>query len=473
MSKIQRIRSDRRITDSPVDLQKISRRKSIMFKMKFLGNTRIPHHKNTSGIAPVRMTPPAEVCIPMLQHIGAPATPIVKVGDEVKVGQLIAEASGYVSAPIHASVSGKVSKIDECLRLNGKTVPAIRIVSDGEMSVYEGLTPPSITDVDSLLEAVRTSGLVGLGGAGFPTAVKLDAVKKGGINTIVINAAECEPYITSDARTMLDRSDDIKSGIELLKSVLDVKNYVIGIESNKPECIKKMESIFNGDSAVKVQALPSLYPQGAEKVLIKNTTGLVVPEGKLPADVGVLVMNVTTLAALAKYAKTGMPLVEKCITVDGSAIKEPKNVIVPIGTSIGDVIEFTGGFSCEPGKVIFGGPMTGLPAHSLSEPVIKNNNAVLAFAPADSHVKKTGACIHCGRCVEACPHFLNPVNFNRAMSIESLAEKVERLEEESINLCMECGSCAFVCPAGRPLIENNRLAKALVRDYKEHQSSLK
>jgi electron transport complex protein RnfC len=184
-------------------------------------------------------------------------------------------------------------------------------------------------------------------------------------------------------------------------------------------------------------------------------------------------MNVTSLAVLAKYVQTGMPVIEKCITVDGSAIKEPKNVIVPIGTSIGDLIEFAGGFSCDPGKVIFGGPMTGLPAYSLSEPVIKNNNAVLAFSPADSHIKKASACIHCGRCVEACPHFLNPVNFNRAMNIENLAEKVERLEEESINLCMECGCCAFVCPAGRPLIENNRLAKTLVRNYRAHESTLK
>ena len=441
---------------------------------KFLGNTHIPHRKNTAAMPAVRMAPPKEVLIPVEQHIGAPATPIVKVGDEVKVGQLIAEATGYVSANVHASVSGKVTKIEDYLKSNGKTVPAIRIESDGLMTPCEGLTPPTITDVDSLVEAARTAGLVGLGGAGFPTAVKLAAISKGDIRTVVINAAECEPYITADARTMLDDSDLVFNGIKLLRQVLPTDvSYIIGIENNKPECIKKMKEIFVEDPCVSVKTLPSLYPQGAEKVLVRNTTGIVVPEGSLPADVGVIVMNVTTLAFLAKYASTGMPLVEKCITVDGSAIKEPKNLIVPVGVSLREVIDFASGFSCEPGKVLFGGPMTGFAAYTLDEVIIKNTNAIVALSKKDTVEIDATPCIHCGRCVEACPHMLYPTEFGKALTIENIDDRMAKLEELSINLCMECGCCAYVCPANRPLIEHNRIAKNSLKSYKAHKASLK
>lgn len=445
-----------------------------MFKFHLIGKTRIPHRKNTTNMAPVKMTPPSEVCIPMDQHIGAPATPIVKVGDKVKVGQRIADASGYVSAPIFASVSGTVTKIEQRLRLNGATVTAVRIESDGEMSPYEALTPPTVTDVESFTEALRNCGMVGLGGAGFPTSVKLDAVKKGGIDTIIINAAECEPYITSDARTMLDQADLIRDGILLMQRVLPtVKNYVIGIESNKPECIKQMKETFSDNATVSVCVLPSLYPQGAEKVLIHNTTRRIVPAGKLPADVGVIVMNVTTLASFAKYVKTGMPLVEKCVTVDGSAIQNPQNVIVPIGTSIRDLIEFTGGFSTEPGKIFYGGPMTGHPLTSQDEPILKTTNAIIAFSVADSHTGTATPCIHCGRCVDVCPHNLYSTEFCKALEIDNKDDRVARLEECCIGLCIECGSCAFVCPAKRPLIESIRIGKREVKEYHAHKASLK
>ena len=420
------------------------------------------------------MTPPKEVLIPTSQHIGAPATPIVKVGDEVKVGQLIAEASGYVSANVHASVSGKVTKIEDYLRTNGSSVTAIRIESDGLMTPDESIAPPTVNDIGSLVDAVRASGLVGLGGAGFPTSVKLDAIKKGTIKTVVINAAECEPYITSDARTMLDDAEWVYEGIKILQSVSpSVEKYIIGIENNKPDCIAKMKETFVNEASVSVKELPSLYPQGAEKVLIRNTTGIIVPEGKLPADVGVIVMNVTSLAFMAKYVKTGMPLVEKCITVDGSAIKEPKNVIAPIGVSLNELIEFTGGFSEEPGKVLFGGPMTGFAVSSLDEVIIKNNNAVVAFNKKDSQMPEASPCIHCGRCVEACPHFLNPTAFGKALTIENIDERMAKLEELSINLCIECGCCKYVCPAQRPLIEHNRIAKNSLKSYKAHKASLK
>ena len=261
-----------------------------MFKRKFLGALRVSHHKNTADMAPVKMTVPAQVLLPMDQHIGSPAVPVVKAGDEVRVGQLIAEASGAVSAPIYASVSGKVIKIEDSLSANGKTVQAIRIESDGEMTLSDGIVPPVVNDLDSLLDACRKSGIVGLGGAGFPTAIKLAALKKGNIHTVVINGAECEPYITSDARTMLDDADYVCEGIRLLQSVAPtVTKYIIGIEKNKPECIQKISEMTKNDSTVTVKSLPLLYPQGAEKIMVYNTTGIVIPEGKLPADAGIVV----------------------------------------------------------------------------------------------------------------------------------------------------------------------------------------
>ena len=445
-----------------------------MFGFKLLGNTRIPHHKNTADMQPVRMAPPKEVLLPMAQHIGAPATPIVKVGDEVKVGQLIAEASGHVSAPIYASVSGKVTKLDSYLRHDGRTVPAIRIESDGLMTPADNIAPPTVTDLDSLIEAIGASGLVGLGGAGFPTAVKFDAIKEGKINTVVLNGAECEPYITSDARAMIDRSGLMREGIELLKKfVPEIKKYIFGIESNKQASIDELKRVFADDGAVEIKVLPSLYPQGAEKILVHNTTGRVIPAGKLPAEVGVVILNVTTLATLANYVKTGMPLVEKCITVDGSAIKHPKNVLCPIGTSIRDVLDFVDGERDEPGKVIFGGPMTGFPAYSLDEPIVKNTNAITVLTKKDAKEREATACIHCGRCVEACPLNLVPTAFTKALDIENVDERMARLEEYSIMLCMECGCCSFVCPANRPLIQNNRMAKNSLREYNSHRAKLK
>lgn len=422
----------------------------------------------------VKMTPPKEVLLPMSQHIGAPATPIVKVGDEVKVGQLIAEPSGYVSSPIYSSVSGKVTKIDTYLRPDGRTVPAIRIESDGLMTLAEDITPPDVHDFDSFVAAVRSSGLVGLGGAGFPTSVKLDAVKKGEISAVIINGAECEPYLTSDTRTMLDSSELIYDGITLLeKYVPSVEKFIFGIENNKPACIEEMARIFQDNAKVSVKPLPSLYPQGAEKVLIYNTTGRTVPEGKLPADVGVLVINVTSLAVLAKYIKTGMPLVEKCVTLDGSAVKEPKNVLAPIGTSIRELAEFAGGLTDDVGKVLFGGPMMGVAAASLDEPISKTTNGITVLNIADSVGRDATACIHCGRCVETCPMSLNPTAFSKALNIENTEDRMARLEEYSVNLCMECGCCSYVCPASRPLVQNNRLGKTALREYKAHKASLK
>lgn len=445
-----------------------------MLKLRFLGNTRIPHHKGTAAMSPVRMTPPAEVVISMEQHIGAPAVPIVKVGDSVKVGQLIAEAGGYVSSPIYASVSGTVKKIEPQMKFNGQIVNAIRIESDGLMEPIESIAPPTVTDAASFLAAVRASGVVGLGGAGFPTAVKMAALEKGDIHTVILNGAECEPYITSDARTMMDDAEWVVKGVSLLQTYFPgVEKYIIGIEANKPDCIRSMTEAFDGNAKVSVASLPLRYPQGAEKVIIYNTTGLVVPEGKLPADVGVLVMNVTTVAAIAKYVSTGMPLVERYVTVDGSAVREPKNLIVPIGTSIRDVIAFAGGLTQEPGKIILGGPMTGSAVDSQDEPTLKTTGSIIALSPKDSVDLPSGPCIHCGRCVDACPMSLIPTAFLKAMDMENPDERMTFLDEHSLTLCMSCGCCSFVCPANRPLTENIRMAKTLLKDYKAHKASLK
>lgn len=447
---------------------------------RFLGNTHVRHEKHTAAMPAVRPRTdadgapiPKEVVLPMTQHIGAPATPTVKVGDTVKVGQCIGEASGYVSAPIYASVSGKVKKIEPLLLSNGRAVSAVRIENDGLYTPDDTLTPPTITDFDSLRAAVQACGLVGLGGAGFPTAVKLDAEKKGLLKTIVVNGAECEPYITSDTRTMIDRSRDVYEGILLLLTHLSVEDCVIGIEENKPEAIAEMRRVFADEGRVSVKVLPDKYPQGGEKVLIYNTVGRTVPEGGLPADVGVLVINVTTAAELGRFARDGMPLTEKTVTVDGSAVREPKNITVPIGTPIADVIEMAGGLSCEAGKVLYGGPMMGVAVYDLTNPVTKTTNGLTVLSRADAKHTAPLDCIHCGRCVAHCPMHLMPTRLESYAALPEEADRMARLEDAKLMLCIECGCCSYVCPSHRPLVQSHRLAKADLRDYKAHHASLK
>lgn len=439
---------------------------------RLLGRTHVPHNKRTANVPAVRMDPPAEVLIPMSMHIGAPCTPTVRPGDAVRRGQVIGEATGYVSAPIHASVSGTVKGIENLLTASGRTVPAVRIVSDGKMELSPDCTPPVITDFDSFRAAVLASGLVGLGGAGFPTAVKFDAEKKGLLHHVVINGAECEPYITSDTRTMLDRAEDIAAGVSLLMQYLSAEDYVIGIEKNKPDAIRKMQQTFAGNARVRVVPLPQTYPQGGEKILIYNTLGLTVPEGKLPADVGCVVMNVTSLAFLGKYVRDGIPLVEKCVTVDGSAVEEGKNLIVPIGTSVADVLTAAGVDAAGAGKILLGGPMMGSAIYALTDPILKNTNAVTVLSPADAKAEESLPCIRCGRCVENCPMGLIPTRFTTIMELPDEADRMARLEDAKIGLCMECGCCSFVCPSSRPLVQVNRLAKADLRAYKARMAEL-
>lgn len=427
---------------------------------KRLHGAHVPHHKNTVDCEPKRMPTPAVITVPMNMNIGAPAKPVVKAGDLVKVGQLIAEADGLVSSPIYSGVSGKVKKIDEMLSFNGKYTTAIVIESDGLQEVVEGLEPHEVIGPVGFLALVRDSGVVGLGGAGFPTAVKLSVGDKP-VDVIIINGAECEPFITTDNRTMLDEAETLIEGIKLLQKHLSCERCIIGVEDNKPRAIAHLKEVIGNDSTIEVHALPALYPQGAEKVMIYHTVGRVVPEGKLPIDVGAVVMNCTSVVAVTKFIKTGMPLVEKCVTVDGSAIANPMNVIAPIGTPIKDIIEFTGGFKADPRKVVLGGPMMGMAVPDLDTPIQKNTSAILAFAEKEAVIPETTACIKCGRCIATCPLNLMPANIETAYKLG----KGEELAELKVNLCMECGCCAFVCPAKRPLVQVNKLAKGMLWDY--------
>lgn len=424
-----------------------------------LHGIKVPHKKNTANCVPVRLSVPETVRIPMSMHIGKPAKVAVKRGDTVKVGQLIGEADGFISAPVHSSVSGTVAKIEEMTLSNGAKGQCVVIDTDGEQAVFEGVKPPVVTDLQSFTEAVRQSGAVGLGGAGFPTFVKLSVKDLSKLDAVVINAAECEPYITSDTRTMLDKSDDIMSGIEAVKKYLQPNRFIIGIEKNKPEAIKKMQELASQSEGVEVKVLPSSYPQGGEKVLVFNTVGKIIPKGGLPLDVGVIVINVTTLAFIGNYLKTGMPLVNKCVTVDGSAVKEPKNVIAPIGMSIADVLEQSGGTKSEVAKALYGGPMMGLAVPSLDSPILKNTNAITAMDIKEATPPKTTPCIRCGACLNHCPLRLDPREIARAYKLGS----VEDLQTLHVDLCMECGCCSYICPAHRPLVQTNKLAKALLR----------
>ena len=436
--------------------------------MKIKG-IRVPHRKHTADSAPVRIEVPKTVTVPMSMHIGKPAKPVVKRGDEVKVGQLIAEADGFISAPVHSGVSGKVQKIDEMTTAMGFKVPCVVIETDGLQERADTVQPPAVSDLDSFIAAVRASGAVGLGGAGFPTFVKLSVKDLSKLDAVVINAAECEPYITSDTRTMVDRGESVFKGIELLRKYLKVNRFIIGVENNKPDAIKRMQQLAAKAQGVEVRVLPSIYPQGGEKVLVYNTVGKMIPKGGLPLDVGVIVINVTTLAFIADYIETGLPLVEKCVTVDGSAVKEPKNVIAPIGTSVADLIESAGGFKAEPAKVLYGGPMLGIAVPSLEVPILKNTNAIIAMDEKEAAPPKTTPCINCGACLNHCPLRLDPREIARAYK----KGEAEDLKTLCVDLCMECGCCSYICPAKRHLVQTNKLAKAMLREYNAKQQAQK
>ena len=421
----------------------------------------VPHEKGTAGMATVKMATPAHVIIPMSMHIGAPAEPVVKKGDQVFVGTLIGKAGGFVSANIYSSVSGTVEGVAPFRMVNGPVCQAIAIASDGQQAVDPSCAPPVVTDKKSLLAAVQACGLVGLGGAGFPTHVKLAADT---IDTLLINAAECEPYLSTDTREMLECSDTILSGIETVMKYCEIPNCIIGIERNKPECIDLMCSLVRNMKGVSVKPLPMRYPQGAEKTLVETCTGREVPQvgpqGKpgLPADCGCVIMNVTSISTLGKFLKTGIPLTTKRLTVEGDAIVKPQNIEVPIGTLYRDVIAACGGIKpdVELGKIIFGGPMMGGAAPSADYPVLKQNNGLLLFSKKMAVLPEAQPCIRCGRCISACPMGLEPVVIAEQFNNKDF----DGLKARCIDLCVACGSCTYVCPAKRPVSQTMALAKA-------------
>ena len=433
-------------------------------RAKGRGGVSVAHNKNTAEVPVERMPVPDRVVLPMQQHIGAPCVPTVKVGDIVSVGQVIGDSDKFVSVPIHATISGKVTSVGDVKLANGLITKGVTIESDGEMRLYEGIKPPVVTNRQELCQAVRESGLVGLGGAGFPTHVKLNVPEGKEVDTLIINAAECEPYITVDYRECIENTKNIVDGIAILQKHFNFKEVIIAIEDNKPRAFKNIKAIADMDNdngnVVKLMVLKSKYPQGAEKMMVLSATGRKVPPGKLPADVGCIVMNVASVAFIARYIATGKPLISRSITVDGSAIANPMNVRVPIGTKIQDIIDYCGGLKSEPRKIISGGPMMGIAIFDTEAPICKQNNALLAFADNRGVVKTKRDCIRCGRCVEVCPMSLMPTLIERQARIKD----AEGLKKSNTMVCMECGSCAYACPSGRPLVQYMRLAKQVLRE---------
>ena len=428
------------------------------------GGVSVSHNKITADKETVRIPTPQRVVLPMLQHIGAACEPKVKKGDYVYAGQLIGDSDKFLSVPIHASVSGEVVSVAETRLANGRTAPAVTIESDGEMKLFEGITPPTVTNKKELIAAMRASGLVGLGGAGFPAHVKLNTPEDREIDTLIVNAAECEPYITVDYRECMENSWDIMGGVYALSEILGFKRVVIAVEDNKPEAIKVLKAIADSDidhgNIVRLMTLKSRYPQGAEKMMVLSATGRRVPAGGLPSDVGCVVMNVASVAFTSRYLKTGKPLISRSVTVSGNCIKNPQNVRVPIGTSVQEIIDFCSGFTDEPYKILSGGPMMGQALTGTDIPLIKSNNAVLAFSRSAAKIKPERDCIRCGRCHESCPMSLIPTQIEKY----ALLRDAETLSKLGTSVCMECGSCAYSCPAGKPLVQYMRLAKEVMRE---------
>lgn len=428
------------------------------------GGVHVDYNKNTMNMPVERMAVPKTVVLPMQQCIGAPCTPCVKVGDEVCAGQLIGDSDKFMSSPIYASVSGKVTAVGDVKLANGMICKGVTIESDGLMKESEDIKPPVVTNKQELIAAVRKSGLVGLGGAGFPTHVKLSFPDDKGVDTLIINAAECEPYITVDYRCCIENALDIFDGVYGIQKHFKFKKVIIAIEDNKPEAFKVLKEIADADNkrdnTVELMCLKSQYPQGAEKMMVLSATGRKVPPGKLPADVGCVVMNIASVAFIGRYLRTGKPLISRSITVDGSAIKNPKNLRVPIGTNLQDIIDYCGGFKSEPRKIIFGGPMMGVSICDTNAPLCKQNNALLLFENRKDIIKRERDCIRCGRCVSACPMSLMPTNIERFAK----AKNVDALKHSGVMVCMECGCCSYSCPSGRPLVQYMRLAKQIVKE---------
>ena len=419
-----------------------------------------PSNKLGAQAAIERAPLPQTVILPLQQHIGAPAKVLVKSGDEVKVGQVIAEAGGFVSAPIHATISGTVKQLPTVASsVTGKGVPGVVIESDGK-DEWIDLSPadPEVLSPAEIVARIKDAGIVGMGGATFPSHVKLSPPPEKPIKTVIVNGAECEPYITADDRLMIEQSERILSGLSIVMKALSVKRAFVAIEDNKPQAIARMRQAvsqmkFPGE--VSVSVVPRRYPMGAEKTLIKTILGAEVPEGGLPMDVGALVHNVATLAAIHDAVVLGKPLVERVVSVTG-LVKTPKNFLVRFGTPASALIDLCGGSDERADELIFGGPMMGIAQPSFDAAIIKGTNCVLV---KKSDIREEYDCIRCGRCIEACPMGLMPLQFVNLVKHEDY----EHLSDFHINNCVECGSCTYGCPANIPLVSYIKVGKAELR----------
>jgi electron transport complex protein RnfC len=432
----------------------------------FKGGIHPPYNKELASSQPIKVAPvPPEVIIPLSQHIGAPCEPSVSPGDKVKIGQKIGGSEAFVSAPIYSSVAGTVKEIAEVMGFTGAKVRAVIIEADTQQPEFEkkpGADLDSLT-ADKVREIAQEAGLVGMGGAAFPTHVKLTPPKDKTIDTVIINACECEPFLTCDHRLMLERPSDLVAGLKLLMTAVGAKTGIVGIEANKMDAVDAVRKASEGEPGISVEVLEVKYPEGAEKMLIYALSGRKVPPGKLPSEVGCLVQNVGTAVALYEAAAWGKPLYERVLTVTGPGIKQPSNLYVKIGTPISSLIEFCGGFQGEPGKLIMGGPMTGWAQKDESAPIVKGTSGILVLSGDAVDVGEEQDCVRCGKCVDACPMFLVP-NYIATYTKEEAWDKAEMYGALD---CFECGACSFVCPAYIPHVSYARKAKAEIAALKK------
>jgi len=454
----------------------IRRYDSVFRFSRFSGGVHPRGNKNTHFYPTIRLDQFKTIRIPMSMHIGPPCVCTVKPGDTVEIGQVIGRAEAPMAVPIHASVSGTVLSVKKEVASSGRTVDVVEIESDGRHQVHESVRPPVINNKADFIQAVRDSGLVGLGGAGFPTYMKLQPPPGKEPDMLLINAAECEPYITSDFRQCAEHPDEIIDGIMQVMKYMNIPKALIGVEKNKPLAadvlnyeLMKLKLAANLTPDITVVSLKTIYPQGAEKMLIYSLTKRIVPAGGLPHDVHVLVLNVSTVRFIAKFLKTGMPLVRRRVTLDGSGIKVPCNLNVPIGAMIPDVIEAAGGLSEEAGKVIMGGSMMGVALDKLDSSIIKNNNAILVFDRKEADIPDESQCIRCGRCVTVCPMNLMPTYLDNM----ARNQDIDGLRQYHIKDCIECGCCAYSCPAKRYLVQSIRNGKTYLRLAEAKEAALK
>ena len=425
-------------------------------KRLFFGGIHPKYNKEMSTTGKeLRAIDPAQVVIPMQQHIGAPCTPLVQVGDTVKLGQKIGDGEG-LCVPVHASVSGKIIAIEPRPHTSGREVLAVVIENDHQ---YTAVTAPIPETKDQILSAIREAGIVGMGGAAFPGNVKaLSAM--GNVDTVIANACECEPYITADDSLLRTDPEQVLEGMMILHELLAPERLVLAVEDNKAEAIGKVKALLDRYPAVELKILPTRYPQGAEKQLIQSVTGRQVLPGKLPVSVGCAVFNVSTFAAICRAVRQGIPLTRRIVTVSGEAIDTPRNFIVPIGTSFHDLLEAAGGLNEKTERVISGGPMMGFAQSDLSVPVIKATNSVLCLLKDKNGAAENPVCLRCGKCVSVCPMRLQPLYMYRFVGAGQLSE----LERLNLMDCMECGSCSFTCPGKLPLVERFRQGKKMLRE---------